>query len=60
MNSGLKNCQEPTGVINPNKAFDFMNDMAKRKDPEAYKSDLTKTLQQRQKRMKEQEIQHEK
>jgi len=42
VNIGLKACKGESGIFNPLKAFDCLNDIQKKDDPNAYEPEIEK------------------
>lgn len=55
INSGFQQCKFESGVLNPQKVFEFMNQVQKNDDPDAYQPEIVKTIQQREQLKKQQE-----
>lgn len=44
LSHGLRACKGESGFFNPTKAFDCLNNIQKEQDPEAYESEVVKTI----------------
>lgn len=52
INTDLDNCKNNEGIFNPQKVYEMMNKIQKQKDPEAYRPEMEKTVEQREKQLK--------
>lgn len=60
INLGIQNCKQQTGVLDPQKMFELLNEIQKKEDPDAYQPEIIKTIQQREKKKQEQDLLDEK